>query len=150
MSKGNERIVVATINNNCNSVKAAEKLASEIESKLGVEVVSEKSETAKPEFKVEAIKPAQVIVPELTLEQRIARVEDLSVLIERFRILSESKRKLQQFVLGSEGMGSNICLTDSRGQEFKTTNSQAIEACISAMEQTITARITEVEAKIKF
>ena len=65
--------------------------------------------------------------PELTLEQRISMVEDLTMLIDRWRKLQESYRNLQTFKIGTDGMSTQIVLRDTTsGKEFKTSNSSGV------------------------
>ena len=59
----------------------------------------------------------------LTLEERIQRVEDLSMLIDRWKTLNDSRRKLQTFQIGADSLSSVISLRDANGNEFKTSNS---------------------------
>ena len=42
----------------------------------------------------------------LTLDERIQRVEDLTIQIERWRTLNESRRKLQTLNIGADSMSS--------------------------------------------
>ena len=57
---------------------------------------------------------------DLSPEQRIQQVEDLSTLIEKWRKLTETSRNLQTFSLGSDSMGATVFLRDATGKEFKT------------------------------
>jgi hypothetical protein len=98
--------------------------------------------------------PAALIVKEeprrLTLDEKIQRVEDLTLLIERFRALAESRRKLQTFHIGADSMSSTILLRDSAGNEFKTSNSSVITTVIDAMKQILDMKVREVETQINF
>jgi len=60
--------------------------------------------------------------PQLTLNEKIQRLEDLTMLIDRWRTLNESRRKLQTFHIGADSMSSTILLKESAGNEFKTSN----------------------------
>ena len=62
----------------------------------------------------------------LTLDESIQRVEDLTMLINRWRKLYESRRKLQSFIIGADTISSLILLKDKAGNEFKTSNSEVI------------------------
>lgn len=86
----------------------------------------------------------------LTLDEKIQRVEDLTVVIERWRTLSESRRKLQTFQIGADSLSSVIMLRDANGHEFKTSNSAVITAVIDEMKRTIDQKIGEVENHINF
>jgi hypothetical protein len=84
----------------------------------------------------------------LTLDEKIQRVEDLSMMIDRWRLLSESRRKLQTFQIGADGLSSVVMLKDAGGNEFKTSNSAVIICVIDEMKRTLDAKVKEVEEQI--
>jgi len=84
----------------------------------------------------------------LTLDERIQRVEDLTMLIDRWRTLSESRRKLQTFNIGADSMSSVIMLKDAAGNEFKTSNSAVIASVIDEMKRTLDGKVREIESQI--
>ena len=89
--------------------------------------------------------------PELTLEQKINKVEDLSMLIDKWRKLIDSRRNLQTFKLSTDGMSNNLRLVDTTsGHEFKTYNSAVISRVLEVIRLTLDERISEVEAQIRF
>ena len=92
------------------------------------------------------MKPEPVVAPrKLSLDERIQKVEDLSLLIDRYRILNESRRKLQTFQLGADGLSSSIQLRDAAGNEFRTSNSAVINTVIDEMKRTLDTKVREVE-----
>ena len=84
----------------------------------------------------------------LSLDEKIQRVEDLTLMIDRWRTLSESRRKLQTFQIGADSLSSVILLRDAAGNEFKTSNSSVITSVIDEMKRTLEAKIREVEEQI--
>ena len=86
----------------------------------------------------------------LSLEERIQRVEDLSMMIDRLRNLTESRRKLQTFQIGADSLSSVISLRDANGNEFKTSNSAVITGVVDVMKRTLDVKIAEVEQNINF
>lgn len=86
----------------------------------------------------------------LNLEEKIQRVEDLTLLIERWRTLNESRRKLQTFQIGADSMSSTILLRDSSGNEFKTSNSAVITYVIEEMKRTLDSKVRDCEEQINF
>jgi len=95
--------------------------------------------------------PASAPKPELTLEQKINKVEDLSTVIEKWRKLIESRRNLQSFKLASDGMSNHLRLVDQvTGMEFKTHNTAVIETVLNVIRQTLDAKISDVEDQIRF
>ena len=85
-----------------------------------------------------------------TLEEKIQKVEDLTLLIDRYRALAESRRKLQTFQIGADSMSSTILLKDAAGNEFRTSNSAVITTVIDEMKRTLDVMIREVETLINF
>ena len=84
----------------------------------------------------------------LSLDEKIQRVEDLTLMIDRWRTLSESRRKLQTFQIGADSLSSVILLRDAAGNEFKTSNSTVITSVIDEMKRTLEAKVREVEEQI--
>ena len=84
----------------------------------------------------------------LSLDEKIQRVEDLTLMIDRWRTLSESRRKLQTFQIGADSLSSVILLRDAAGNEFKTSNSSVITSVIDEMKRTLDGKVKEVEEQI--
>jgi hypothetical protein len=84
----------------------------------------------------------------LTLEERIQKVEDLSMLIERWKTLNDSRRKLQTFQIGADSLSSVVALRDANGNEFKTSNSAVVTSVIDEMKRTLDIKIRDVESQI--
>jgi len=84
----------------------------------------------------------------LSLDEKIQRVEDLTLMIDRWRTLNESRRKLQTFQIGADSLSSVILLKDAAGNEFKTSNSSVITSVIDEMKRTLDGKVKEVEEQI--
>jgi len=84
----------------------------------------------------------------LTFEERIQKVEDLSMLIERWKTLNDSRRKLQTFQIGADSLSSVVALRDANGNEFKTSNSTVVTSVIDEMKRTLDIKIRDVESQI--
>jgi len=103
--------------------------------------------------KKEEVKKASSIntpIPELTLEQKIEKVENLKLLIEKREILEDSRKKLNAFVIGSPQFGENIKLTDEHGNTFQTSNTEVLTKVIATIKDTLVEKIKEIETEIKF
>lgn len=97
------------------------------------------------------VPPAPAPEPELTLEQKISKVEDLTMVIDRWRKLIESRRNLQTFKLSTDGMSNHLRLVDTTsGHEFKTYNTAVISSVLEVIRKTLDEKITEVESLIRF
>lgn len=108
------------------------------------EVVAEVN--AAPVMTIVKDEPAEV--KKLSLEEKIQKVEDLSMMIDRWRTLADSRRKLQTFQIGADSLSSVILLKDASGNEFKTSNSAVITSVIDEIKRTLDVKVREVEEQI--
>ena len=99
---------------------------------------------------LETLVPTLPPVPELTLEQKIEKVENLKLLIEKIKILEDSRKKLNAFVIGSPQFGENIKLTDEHGNTFQTSNTEVLTKVIATIKDTLVEKIKDIETEIKF
>ncbi len=94
---------------------------------------------------------APVVESPLTLEQKIQRVQDLSLLIDKLSQLNETKRNLQTFKLSSDGLSIQLMLRDTTSnREFRTFNSAVVARIIQVIHETLQDKINEVESEIRF
>ena len=122
---------------------------------MGKSNVAEKTANVAEVVEVVEVAPVLTIVKDeveaprkLTLDERIQRVEDLSLLIDRWKTLNDSRRKLQTFQIGADSLSSVILLKDAAGNEFKTSNSSVITSVIDEMKRTLDGKVKEVEEQI--
>jgi len=88
--------------------------------------------------------------PVLTLEKRIQKVEQLNIVIEKWRKLGEAKKNLTGFQLGNDGLSSTITLKDAAGREFKTSHNLVVTTVLSTLQEVLDTKISEVEEQINF
>jgi hypothetical protein len=110
---------------------------------------AESNEQAKASLEV-VKKDEKAVAESPSLEKRIQKVEDLGMLIEKWRKLTETRRNLQTFSLGADGMGATIFLRDASGKEFKTSNTPVVSAVMEEIKTTLDEKVREVEEQIKF
>jgi hypothetical protein len=113
-----------------------------VEKKIG----TEKKEEVKKTSSIETPAP----VPELSLEQKIEKVENLKILIEKREILEDSRKKLNSFVVGSPQFGESIKLTDENDNVFQTSNTEVFTKVIDTIKVTLIEKIKEIEEQINF
>jgi len=99
---------------------------------------------------VELPVPTPAPVPVLSLEQKIEKVENLKLLIEKREILEESRKKLNAFVIGSPQFGENIKLTDEHGNTFQTSNTEVLTKVVATIKNTLIDKIKDIEKEIQF
>jgi len=88
--------------------------------------------------------------PVLTLEKRIQKVEELNIVIEKWRKLGEAKKNLTGFQLGNDGLSSTITLKDAAGREFKTSHNLVVTTVLQTLQEVLDEKISEVEEQINF
>jgi len=86
----------------------------------------------------------------LSLEKRIQKVEELNIVIEKWRKLSEAKKNLTGFKLGADGLSSTVIIKDVSGQEFKTSHNIVVETVLKSVQGVLDDKISEVETQINF
>lgn len=86
----------------------------------------------------------------LSLEKRIQKVEELSIVIDKWRKLNDAKKNLTGFKLGADGLSSTVIIRDVAGQEFKTSHNIVIETVLATVLEVLNSKIAEVEQQINF
>lgn len=95
--------------------------------------------------------PEVEVVPELSLEEKIQKLEDLNILVDRRRKLLDSRRSLQTFKISADGLSNQLVLHDMTSHsEFKTYNAALISRVMEVMRETVEEKLAEVEAQIRF
>ena len=92
----------------------------------------------------------KVVNPILSLEKRIQRIQELNILIEKWRKLGEARKNLTGFKLGADGLSSTVIIKDASGQEFKTSHNIVVETVLKSVKEVLDEKITEVESQINF
>ena len=100
--------------------------------------------------KKEIIQVVEVPKPQLTLDQKIEKVENLKTLIEKREKLEQSRKKLQAFIIGTNNFNENIVLTDESGNKFSTSNTEVFANVIETINKTLVSKIAEIEKQIEF
>jgi hypothetical protein len=114
-----------------------------------VEVKTEPTQIIEAEKK-EIIQVVEVQKPQLTLDQKIEKVENLKTLIEKREKLEQSRKKLQSFIIGTNNFNENIVLTDESGNKFSTSNTEVFANVVETINKTLVSKIAEIEKQIEF
>ncbi len=99
---------------------------------------------------VAEIPPVVIPKPALSLEKRVEKVEELTIVIEKWRKLQDARKGLNAFKLGADGLSSTLTLKDSSGQTFSTSNNVAVEAALLNIRQVLNEKIADAENEINF
>ena len=106
----------------------------------------------KTEVETEKVVEQQKVVetPKMSIDEKISKIEDLKIIIDKREKLEASRKKLNAFVIGANQFNENIVLTDENGNTFKTSNSEVFTRVVSVINQTLVEKITEIEKQIEF
>lgn len=86
----------------------------------------------------------------LSLEKRIQKVQELNIVIDKWRKLQEARKNLNEFKLGNDGMNSTIIIRDAAGREFRTSQSIVFTTVLQTVQQVLDEKIAETEVQIDF
>ena len=96
-------------------------------------------------------KVQSIPTPELPpLEDRILKVNQLVSYVDKYEALEETEEKLKKFKLSTDGSRDTLRISDSRGNEFQTTNSGVIADVLETIKASVAAKKAEVEKQIQF
>jgi len=112
-----------------------------------------KTEQLKPVLKSEPEK-AVVLVPEpvkeMTLMEKILKVENLQLVVEKRSKLVQTRSELERFQTSSNDFNCSMRLNDSDGNVFTTSFTPGIKKVIDFLKTSFDSSIADVENKITF
>jgi len=100
--------------------------------------------------KKEPVPPAPELKKELTLMERILKVENLQLVIEKRGKLVQTRSELERFQMASNDFNCSMRLNDSDGNVFTTSFTPGIKKVIEFLKSSFDASIAETEEKITF
>ena len=112
-----------------------------------------KTEEKKPLLKVEPEKPVTAAAEpkkEMTLIEKILKVENLQLVVEKRAKLVQTRSELERFQVSSNDFNCTMRLNDSDGNVFTTSFTPGIKKVIDFLKTSFDASIADVENKITF
>ncbi len=112
-----------------------------------------KTEETKPVLQIESEKP---VVPtpepkkEMTMMEKILKIENLQLVIEKRAKLVQTRSELDRFQISSNDFNCSMRLNDSDGNVFTTSFTPGIKKVIDFLKSSFDASIAETESKITF
>ena len=121
------------------------KVATSVPKTNGAPVAAEKTALTivKEESKAEALK-------DLTLEQKIHKVENLQLVVTKRTKLVNTRGELDRFQVSSNDFNCKMQLSDSDGNTFTTNFTPGIKKVIEFLKFSFDQSISDVEKQIKF
>ncbi|HNW74549.1 MAG TPA: hypothetical protein PKN44_13050 [Bacteroidales bacterium] len=86
---------------------------------------------------------------EMTLMEKILKVENLQLIIEKRKKLVQTRSELERFQTASNDFNCSMRLNDSDGNVFTTAFTPGIKKVIDFLKSSFDASISEVEKKIE-
>jgi hypothetical protein len=136
-----------------NGKPATEDLAGLAVVKTVLSPESIKTEEKKALIKIEPEKP---VIPtpepkkEMTLIEKILKVENLQLVVEKRAKLVQTRSELERFQVSSNDFNCTMRLNDSDGNVFTTSFTPGIKKVIDFLKTSFDASIADVENKITF
>ncbi len=112
-----------------------------------------KPEERKALLKVEPEKPVNAVPEpkkEMTLIEKILKVENLQLVVEKRAKLVQTRSELERFQVSSNDFNCTMRLNDSDGNVFTTSFTPGIKKVIDFLKTSFDASIADVEGKIIF
>ena len=109
----------------------------------------EKIEEPKPVIKIEPIVAEIPVRKEMTLLEKISRVENLSLVIEKRAKLVQTRSELERFQTVSSDFNCSMRLNDSDGNVFTTSFTPGIKKVVDFLKASFDQSIAEVEKTIE-
>ena len=112
-----------------------------------------KPEERKALLKVEPEKPVNAVPEpkkEMTLIEKILKVENLQLVVEKRAKLVQTRSELERFQVSSNDFNCSMRLNDSDGNVFTTSFTPGIKKVIDFLKTSFDASIADVEGKIIF
>ena len=94
--------------------------------------------------------PAPEVKKELSVVEKILKIENLQLVISKRQKLIETYSLLERFQLGSNDFNCTLKLSDSDGNMFSTSFSPGIKKVIEFLKKSFENSIEETESQINF
>jgi hypothetical protein len=104
-----------------------------------------------PSFKLPEEKaPVPEVKKELTLAEKISKVENLQLIVEKRAKLVQTRSEIERFQISSNDFNCSLRLNDSDGNVFTSSFTPGIKKVIEFLKSAFDSSIAEVENKINF
>jgi hypothetical protein len=130
---GNSKVLVVT---------AAPVQAEEVKKPEIIPIVAKTPEVV-PEVK-------KVVPKELTLQEKINKIENLQLVVEKRERLVTTRAELEKFQISSNDFNCSLRLNDSDGNVFTSSFTPGVKKVIDFLKSSFDESIAEVETRITF
>ena len=143
---GTSQIAKPGSNGNSKLEKAAEKAVETLVA--SIPPVEKKTEEVVAVAETVAEKP--VVVRELTLQEKINKIENLQLIVEKRERLVGTRSELEKFQTSSNDFNCTLRLNDSDGNVFTTSFTPGVKKVVEFLKTSFDSSIGSIEDQIKF
>ena len=148
MSKnGTSQIAKPGSNGNSKLDKAAEKAVENLVA--SIPAVEKKAEEAVIPAEAVVEKPV-IVIRELTLQEKINKIENLQLIVEKRERLVGTRSELEKFQTSSNDFNCTLRLNDSDGNVFTTSFTPGVKKVVEFLKGSFDSSIESIEDQIKF
>ena len=143
---GTSQIAKPGSNGNSKLEKAAEKAVETLVA--SIPPVEKKVEEAV--IPAETVVEKPVVVRELTLQEKINKIENLQLIVEKSERLVGTRSELEKFQTSSNDFNCTLRLNDSDGNVFTTSFTPGVKKVVEFLKTSFDSSIGSIEDQIKF
>jgi hypothetical protein len=143
---GTSQIAKPGSNGNSKLEKAAEKAVETLVA--SIPPVEKKAEEAV--IPTETVVEKPVVVRELTLQEKINKIENLQLIVEKRERLVGTRSELEKFQTSSNDFNCTLRLNDSDGNVFTTSFTPGVKKVVEFLKTSFDSSIGSIEEQIKF
>jgi len=143
---GTSQIAKPGSNGNSKLEKAAEKA---VETLVASIPLAEKK-VEEVVIPVETVAEKPVVVRELTLQEKINKIENLQLIVEKRERLVGTRSELEKFLTSSNDFNCTLRLNDSDGNVFTTSFTPGVKKVVEFLKTSFDSSIGSIEDQIKF
>jgi hypothetical protein len=93
---------------------------------------------------------AAPVVRELTLQEKINKIENLQLIVEKRERLVSTRSELEKFQTSSNDFNCTLRLNDSDGNVFTTSFTPGVKKVVEFLKGSFDSSITAIEENIRF
>ena len=143
---GTSQIAKPGSNGNSKLEKAAEKAVET----LVASIPPVEKKTEEVVAVVETVVEKPVVVRELTLQEKINKIENLQLIVEKRERLVGTRSELEKFQTSSNDFNCTLRLNDSDGNVFTTSFTPGVKKVVEFLKTSFDSSIGSIEDQIKF
>ena len=99
---------------------------------------------------VHVVEKPVIVIRELTLQEKINKIENLQLIVEKRERLVGTRSELEKFQTSSNDFNCTLRLNDSDGNVFSTSFTPGVKKVVEFLKGSFDSSIESIEDQIKF